>query len=75
MCARPSPQLWEVGPGDKAIPSAHAQEGYGTWFVIRSFVHSFCPLIYRDHRSLFKLGKGMNRLSATMACNVTRGFC
>ena len=27
-----------------------------------SFVHSFCPSSYRDHRSLFKLGKGMNWL-------------
>ena len=42
---------------------------------IHSFVHSFCPSSYRDHRSLLKLGKGMNRLSTTVACNVTRGFC
>ena len=51
------------------------REGYGTWFVIRSFIHSFCPMSCRDHRSLLKLGKGMNRLSTTMACNVTHGFC
>ena len=42
---------------------------------IRSFVHSFCPSSCRDHRSLLKLGKSMNRLSTTIACNVTRGFC
>ena len=55
------------------------REGYGTCSVIhsfvRSFIHSFCPSSCRDHRSLLKLGKGMNRLSTTMACNVTRGFC
>ena len=51
------------------------REGYGTCSVIRSFVHSFCPPSCRDHRSLLKLGKGMNRLSTTMACNLTRGFC
>ena len=51
------------------------REGYGTWFVVRSFVHSFCPSSCRDHRTLLKLGKGVNRLSTTMACNVTRGFC
>ena len=45
------------------------------YLVCHSFVHSFCPSSYRDHRSLLKLGKGMNRLSTTMACNVTRGFC
>ena len=44
-------------------------------FVIRSFIHSVCPMSCRDHRSLLKLGKGINRLSMTMACNVTRGFC
>ena len=42
---------------------------------ICSFTHSVCPMSCRDHRSLLKLGKGMNRLSTTMACNVTRGFC
>ena len=47
------------------------REGYGTQFVI----HSVCPTSCRDHRTLLKLGKGMNRLSTTMACNVTRGFC
>ena len=46
------------------------REGYGTCSVIRSFVHSFCPPSCRDHRSLLKLGKGMNRLSTTMACNL-----
>ena len=42
---------------------------------VRSFVRSFCPSSCRDHRSLLKLGKGMNRLNTTMACNVTRRFC
>ena len=41
---------------------------------IHSLVRSFCPSSCRDHHSLLKLGKGMNRLSTTMACNVTRGF-
>ena len=42
---------------------------------VHSLVRSFCPSSCRDHRSLLKLGKGINRLSMTMACNVTRGFC
>ena len=41
---------------------------------ICSFVRSFCPSSCRDRRSLLKLGKGINRLSMTMACNVTRAW-
>ena len=53
------------------------REDYGTCSVIRSFVHSFIRSVQvscRDHRSLLKLGKGMNRLSTTMACNLTVDF-
>ena len=59
-----NPQLWSM-----------ERRRRGFVKCVHSFVHSFCPSSCRDHRSLLKLGKGMNRLSTTMACNVTRGFC
>ena len=51
------------------------QHAEGFLKSVHSFVHSFSPSSYRDYRSLLKLGKGMNRLSTIMACNVTHGFC
>ena len=45
------------------------REGYGTQFVVRSVRRAAETIAH------LKLGKGMNRLSSTMACNVTRGFC
>ena len=71
-----NPRRMREGYGTcSVINPRRMREGYGTCSVIRSFVHSFCPPSCRDHRSLLKLGKGMNRLSTTMACNLTRGFC
>ena len=65
----------EIALNSLVVNPRRMREGYGTCSVIRSFIHSFCPSSYRDHRSRQKLGKGMNRLSTTMACNVTCGFC
>ena len=51
------------------------REGYGTCSVIRSFVHyvAFVLSTELQRPSLTSEGKGMNRLSTTMACNLTRG--
>ena len=41
----------------------------------RSFCRSFCDTRYRKQRSLLRTNEGINRISTSMACNLTRGFC
>ena len=47
-------------------------EGYGSRLVVHSFVLSN---VLREHRSLLHANEGMNRISTSMACNLTCGYC
>ena len=49
-----------------------ARQGYGS---CHSVIHSFCHLFYLVQCSLLLPNQGMNRISTSMACILTHGFC